>query len=61
MNRYEKLVKAHGTYRQFEDAVWNALGEISVKEATEACAKYREDLAEARLADLAEKRKGQPA
>ncbi len=51
-SQYDRLVKAHGTYREFEDAVWNTLGETSIAECQEACAKYREELAIARLADL---------
>lgn len=57
MTRYEELVKKHGTYSEFEDAVWNALGEISVAEAKKACDTYRHDLAEARLADLEDAKK----
>ena len=60
MNRYDTLVAAHGTYQEFEAAVWNALGEISVAEAQEACAKYRDDLAQARLEDLADNRTKEP-
>lgn len=53
--RYDALVAKHGTYRQFEDAVWNAVGEVSVDEARLACAKYKQDLADAIKLDLAER------
>lgn len=58
MNRYDTLVTKHGTYREFEDAAWNALGECSVGEVQAACDKYRRELADARLADLADSRQG---
>lgn len=38
------LESRHGTYAQFEAAVWNAVGEISVDEARNACEKYRTEL-----------------
>lgn len=50
--RYDALIAKHGTYREFEDAVWNTLGETSVAECQVACQKYLRDLADARLADL---------
>lgn len=52
MSRYDTLVKNHGTLQEFENAVWNALGEISVDEARNAIESYRRDLREARLADI---------
>ena len=52
MSRRLALEKAHGTYREFEDAVWNALGEISVDEAQAACHKYLLELREATILDL---------
>ena len=58
LNRYETLVKAHGTYQEFEAAVWNALGAISVDEAMAACEKYRRELTDARLADMADEQAG---
>ena len=45
-NRAE-MKKHHGTPPEFEEAVWNALGEISVSEATRAVMKYRAEWAEA--------------
>ncbi len=56
MNKRDTLEAAHGTYREFEDAVWNTLGETSVAECRAACEAYKRDLAEATLADLAEAR-----
>lgn len=52
MKHRETIEAAHGTYREFEDAVWNTLGETSVRECQEACDKYRRELAEATELDL---------
>lgn len=57
MSRYSELERKHGTYQEFEAAVWNVLGEISVDEAMRACREYRRELADARLADMEDERK----
>jgi hypothetical protein len=54
MKRYAELVKAHGTLVEFTTAVKNAIGEISVAEADAAILKYRQDLAAALAADMAD-------
>ena len=51
---YAALVAKHGTFGEFEKAVWNALGEISVSEAKEAIAKYKQELVDAIKQDLAD-------
>ena len=53
--RFDTLVEKHGTLKEFEKAVWNALGEISVTEAKEAIRKYQDDLIEAVRLDLADR------
>jgi hypothetical protein len=57
MSRYSDLERKHGTFQEFEAAAWNTLGECSMDEISAACTKYRRELAEARLADLADQRR----
>jgi hypothetical protein len=47
MKTTEELRKAHGTPREFADAVWRAVGEISIAEASAAIAKYQREYDEA--------------
>jgi hypothetical protein len=51
MTRYEELVAKHGTLQEFTEAVWRAVGEISVAEAQAAIEAYRIELAEAQAQD----------
>lgn len=43
----EELRRAHGTPQEFKQAVWAAIGEISVAEAVEAIRKYQSEWDEA--------------
>jgi len=41
--KQKELKRKHGTPEQFEAAVWNALGEISITEARDAIYKYEKE------------------
>lgn len=58
MSHYRALEKKHGTFQEFELALWNAYAslEITKQEMDIALREYRRDLADARMKDLEENR-----